>query len=105
MRFVSNTKRILLTGICSSHIEIINKREFDEIKIQSYSHPDDFNYKKWKQQYISEHNRLIEHWTETIEKYNQEIKNLTKQILDYKYEIDNFDELFDKCKKEIMSKL
>ena len=48
---------------------------------------------------------MIEHWTDTIEKYNQEIKNLTQQIFDYKFENDNFDEMFDKCKKEIMSKL
>lgn len=102
---VFDTKRILLTGICGSHIEIRDKREFDEIKIQSYSHPDDFNYKKWKQQYISEHNKFIEHWTDIIDKYNKDIKNLTQQILDYKFENDNFDELFDKCKKEIMSKL
>ena len=102
---VFDTKRILLTGICNSHIEIRDKREFDEIKIHSYSHPDSFNYKKWKEQYISEHNKFIEHWTDTIEKYNQEIKNLTQQIFDYKFENDNFDEMFDKCKKEIMSKL
>ena len=102
---VFDTKRILLTGTCSSRIEIKDKREFDEIKIHSYSHLDGFNYKKWKQQYISEHNRLIEHWTDTIEKYNKDIKNLTQQIFDYKYENDNFDELFENCKKEIMSKL
>ena len=102
---VFDTKRILLTGICNSHIEIRDKREFDEIKIHSYSHPDSFNYKKWKEQYISEHNKFIEHWTDTIEKYNKDIKNLSQQIFDYKYEIDNFDEMFDKCKKEIMSKL
>ena len=102
---VFDTKRILLTGTCSSRIEIRDKREFDEIKIHSYSHLEGFNYKKWKQQYISEHNRMIEHWTDTIEKYNQEIKNLTQQIFDYKFENDNFDEMFDKCKKEIMSKL
>ena len=102
---VFDTKRILLTGICGSHIEIRDKREFDEIKIQSYSHPDSFNYKKWKEQYISEHNKFIEHWTDIIDKYNKDIKNLTQQIFDYKYEIENFDELFDKCKKEIMSKL
>ena len=102
---VFDTKRILLTGTCSSHIEIRDKREFDEIKIHSYSHLDGFNYKKWKQQYISEHNRMIEHWTDTIEKYNKDIKNLTQQIFDYKYENDNFDELFENCKKEIMSKL
>lgn len=102
---VFDTKRILLTGTCSSRIEIRDKREFDEIKIHSYSHLDGFNYKKWKQQYISEHNRMIEHWTDTIEKYNKDIKNLTQQIFDYKYENDNFDELFENCKKEIMSKL
>ena len=102
---VFDTKRILLTGICGSHIEIRDKREFDEIKIHSYSHLDGFNYKKWKQQYISEHNRMIEHWTDTIEKYNKDIKNLTQQIFDYKYEIDNFDEMFDNCKNQIMSKL
>ena len=102
---VFDTKRILLTGRCSSRIEIRDKREFDEIKIHSYSHLDGFNYKKWKQQYISEHNRMIEHWTDTIEKYNKDIKNLTQQIFDYKYENDNFDELFENCKKEIMSKL
>ena len=102
---VFDTKRILLTGTCSSRIEIRDKREFDEIKIQSYSHPDDFNYKKWKQQYISEHNRLIEHWTNIIDDYNKDIKRLTQQILDYKFENDNFDELFENCKKEIMSKL
>ena len=102
---VFDTKRILLTGICSSHIEIRDKREFDEIKIQSYSHPECFNYKKWKEQYISEHNKFIEHWTDIIDKYNKDIKNLTQQILDYKFENDNFDEMFDKCKKEIMSKL
>ena len=102
---VFDTKRILLTGTCSSCIEIRDKREFDEIKIHSYSHLDGFNYKKWKQQYISEHNRMIEHWTDTIEKYNKDIKNLTQQIFDYKYENDNFDELFENCKKEIMSKL
>ena len=102
---VFDTKRILLTGICGSHIEIRDKREFDEIKIHSYSHPDSFNYKKWKEQYISEHNKFIEHWTDTIEKYNKDIKNLTQQIFDYKYENDNFDELFKNCKKEIMSKL
>ena len=102
---VFDTKRILLTGICGSHIVIRDKCEFEEIKINSYAHPEGFNYKKWKEKYISEHNRLIEHWTDTIEKYNQEIKNLTQQIFDYKFENDNFDELFDKCKKEIMSKL
>lgn len=102
---VFNTKRILLTGICSSHIEIRDKCEFDEIKIHSYSHLDGFNYKKWKEQYISQHNRMIEHWTDIIEKYNKDIKNLTQQIFDYKFENDNFDEMFDKCKKEIMSKL
>lgn len=102
---VFDTKRILLTGICSSHIEIRDRCEFEEIKINSYSHPEGFNYKKWKEKYISEHNRLIEHWTETIEKYNKDIKNLTQQIFDYKFENDNFDEMFDKCKKEIMSKL
>lgn len=102
---VFDTKRILLTGIRNSHIEIRDKCEFEEIKINSYAHPEGFNYKKWKEKYISEHNRLIEHWTETIEKYNQEIKNLTQQIFDYKFENDNFDEMFDKCKKEIMSKL
>ena len=102
---VFDTKRILLTGTCSSRIEIRDKREFDEIKIHSYSHLDGFNYKKWKQQYISEHNRMIEHWTDIIEKYNKDIKNLTQQIFDYKYENDNFDELFENCKKEIMSKL
>ena len=102
---VFDTKRILLTGTCSSHIEIRDKREFDEIKIHSYSHLDGFNYKKWKQQYISEHNRMIEHWAETIEKYNKDIKNLTQQIFDYKYENDNFDEMFDNCKNQIMSKL
>ena len=48
---------------------------------------------------------MIEHWTDTIEKYNKDIKNLTQQIFDYKYEIEKFDEMFDKCKKEIMSKL
>lgn len=102
---VFDTKRILLTGICSSHIEIRDKCEFDEIKINSYSHPEGFNYKKWKEKYISEHNRMIEHWTDTIEKYNKDIKNLTQQIFDYKFENDNFDEMFDKCKKEIMSKI
>lgn len=102
---VFDTKRILLTGICGSHIEIRDKREFDEIKIHSYSHPDEFNFKKWKEQYISEHNKFIEHWTDIIDKYNKDIKNLTQQIFDYKYEIDNFDELFDKCKNQIMSKL
>ena len=102
---VFDTKRILLTGICSSHIEIRDKCEFDEIKIHSYSHLDGFNYKKWKEQYISQHNRMIEHWTDIIEKYNKDIKNLTQQIFDYKFENDNFDEMFDKCKKEIMSKL
>lgn len=102
---VFDTKRILLTGTCSSHIEIRDKREFDEIKIHSYSHPDSFNYKKWKEQYISEHNKFIEHWTDIIDKYNKDIKNLTQQILDYKFENDNFDELFENCKKEIMSKL
>ena len=102
---VFDTKRILLTGICGSHIVIRDRCEFEEIKINSYAHPEGFNYKKWKQKYISEHNRLIEHWTDTIEKYNQEIKNLTQQIFDYKFENDNFDEMFDKCKKEIMSKL
>lgn len=103
---VFDTKRILLSGgTCNSHIEIRDKREFDEIKISSYSHPDSFNYKKWKEQYISEHNKFIEHWTDTIEKYNKDIKNLTQQIFDYKYENDNFDELFENCKKEIMSKL
>ena len=103
---VFDTKRILLTGgTCNSRIEIKDKHEFDEIKIYSYSHPDEFNYKKWKEQYISEHNKFIEHWTDIIDKYNKDIKNLTQQIFDYKYEIDNFDELFDKCKKEIMSKL
>ena len=102
---VFDTKRILLTGICGSHIVIRDRCEFEEIKINSYAHPEGFNYKKWKEKYISEHNRLIEHWTDTIEKYNQEIKNLTQQIFDYKFENDNFDEMFDKCKKEIMSKL
>ena len=103
---VFDTKRILLTGgTCNSRIEIKDKHEFDEIKIYSYSHPEAFNYKKWKQQYISEHNRMIEHWTDIIDKYNKDIKNLTQQILDYKFENDNFDELFDNCKKEIMSKL
>ena len=102
---VFDTKRILLTGTCSSRIEIRDKCEFEEIKIHSYSHPEGFNYKKWKEKYISEHNRMIEHWTDTIEKYNQEIKNLTQQIFDYKFENDNFDELFENCKKEIMSKL
>ena len=102
---VFDTKRILLTGTCSSRIEIRDKREFDEIKIHSYSHPEAFNYKKWKQQYISEHNRMIEHWTDIIDKYNKDIKNLTQQIFDYKYEIDNFDEMFDNCKNQIMSKL
>ena len=102
---VFDTKRILLTGTCSSRIEIRDKREFDEIKIHSYSHLDGFNYKKWKEQYISQHNRMIEHWTDIIEKYNKDIKNLTQQIFDYKFENDNFDEMFDKCKKEIMSKL
>ena len=102
---VFDTKRILLTGICGSHIEIRDKREFDEIKIHSYSHPDEFNFKKWKEQYISEHNKFIEHWTDIIDKYNKDIKNLTQQIFDYKYEIDNFDEMFDNCKNQIMSKL
>ena len=102
---VFDTKRILLTGTCSSRIEIRDKREFDEIKIHSYSHLDGFNYKKWKEQYISQHNRMIEHWTDIIEKYNKDIKNLTQQIFDYKYEIDNFDEMFDNCKNQIMSKL
>ena len=102
---VFDTKRILLTGICGSRIEIRDKREFDEIKIHSYAHPNGFNYKKWKEHYISEHNKFIEHWTDIIDKYNKDIKNLTQQIFDYKYENDNFDELFDKCKKEIMSKL
>ena len=99
---VFDTKRILLTGICGSHIEIRDKREFDEIKIHSYSHPECFNYKKWKQQYISEHNKFIEHWTDIIDKYNKDIKNLTQQISDYKYEIDNFDEMFDNCKSQII---
>ena len=99
---VFDTKRILLTGICNSHIEIRDRCEFDEIKINSYSHPEGFNYKKWKEQYISDHNRLIEHWTYTIEKYNKDIKNLTQQISDYKYEIDNFDEMFDNCKSQII---
>ena len=103
---VFDTKRILLTGgTCNSRIEIKDKHEFDEIKINSYSHPDEFNYKKWKEQYISEHNKFIEHWTDIIDKYNKDIKNLTQQIFDYKYEIDNFDEMFDKCKNQIMSKL
>ena len=102
---VFDTKRILLTGICGSRIEIRDRCEFDEIKINSYSHPEGFNYKKWKEQYISQHNRMIEHWTDIIEKYNKDIKNLTQQIFDYKYEIENFDELFDNCKKEIISKL
>ena len=83
---VFDTKRILLTGICSSHIEIRDKCEFDEIKINSYSHPEGFNYKKWKEQYISEHNRLIEHWTDTVEKYNKDIKNLTQQIFSFQRE-------------------
>ena len=102
---VFDTKRILLTGICGSHIEIRDKREFDEIKIHSYSHPDEFNFKKWKEQYISEHNKFIEHWTDIIDKYNKDIKSLAQQIFDYKYEIDNFDEMFDNCKNQIMSKL
>ena len=102
---VFDTKRILLTGICGNRIEIRDRCEFDEIKINSYSHPEGFNYKKWKEQYISQHNRMIEHWTDIIEKYNKDIKNLTQQIFDYKYENDNFDELFENCKKEIMSKL
>ena len=102
---VFDTKRILLTGVRGSHIEIRDKCEFEEIKIHSYSHPECFNYKKWKEQYISEHNKFIEHWTNTIDDYNKDIKRLTQQILDYKFENDNFDELFDKCKKEIMSKL
>ena len=102
---VFDTKRILLTGVRNAHIEIRDKCEFEEIKIHSYSHPECFNYKKWKQQYISEHNRLIEHWTNIIDDYNKDIKRLTQQILDYKYENDNFDELFENCKKEIMSKL
>lgn len=102
---VFDTKRILLTGICGSRIEIRDKCEFDEIEIHSYSHPEGFNYKKWKEQYISEHNRLIEHWTDIIEKYNKDIKNLTQQIFDYKFENENFDEMFDNCKNQIMSKL
>ena len=103
---VFDTKRILLIdGTCNSHIEIRDKCEFDEIKINSYSHPDSFNYKKWKEQYISEHNKFIEHWTDIIDKYNKDIKNLTQQIFDYKYEIDNFDEMFENCKNQIMSKL
>ena len=103
---VFDTKRILLIdGTCNSHIEIRDKCEFDEIKINSYSHPDSFNYKKWKEQYISEHNKFIEHWTNIIDDYNKDIKRLTQQILDYKFENDNFDELFDNCKKEIMSKI
>ena len=103
---IFDTKRILLIGgICNDHIKIRDKREFDEIKICSYSHPDNFNYKKWKEQYISEHNKFIEHWTDIIDKYNKDIENLTQQILDYKYENDNFDELFDNCKKETMSKI
>ena len=103
---VFDTKRILLTGMRGDdRIEIRDKCEFDEIKINSYSHPEGFNYKKWKEEYISQHNRMIEHWTETVEKYNKDIKNLTQQIFDYKYEVANFDELFENCKKEIMSKL
>ena len=102
---VFDTKRILLTGICGNRIEIRDRCEFDEIKINSYPNPEGFNYKKWKEQYISQHNRMIEHWTDTVEKYNKDIKNLTQQIFDYKYEIENFDELFENCKKEIISKL
>lgn len=102
---VFDTKRILLTGICGNRIEIRDRCEFDEIKINSYPNPEGFNYKKWKEQYISQHNSMIKHWTETIEKYNKDIKNLTQQIFVYKFENDNFDEMFDKCKKEIMSKL
>ena len=103
---VFDTKRILLIdGTCNSHIEIRDKCEFDEIKIHSYSHPDSFNHKKWKEQYISEHNKSIEHWTDIIDKYNKDIKNLTQQIFDYKYEIENFDEMFENCKNQIMSKL
>ena len=103
---VFDTKRILLTGVCGGDRIVIRDRcEFEEIKINSYSHPEGFNYKKWKEQYISQHNRMIEHWTETVEKYNKDIKNLTQQIFDYKYEIENFDELFENCKKEIISKL
>lgn len=98
---VFDTKRILMDEVWSSRIEIRDKEEFEQIKIKSYSHPDGFDYIKWKKQFINEHNTMINRMKEIIDDNEKEIIELKEKISKYEVEIRDFDIIYNNCLDKI----